>query len=252
LNLFDYSIKRRSKLKEYYANSFHKDEWKRDIQFTLEFGQKVGPTFIELMELSKSQFRQDIFALTELGFKKNGFFVEFGATNGVTLSNTYLLEKRFGYNGILSEPNPKQLGDIRKQRTSFVDNSCVWRETGQTLKFIERGDLSTLENFSELDMHGEKRKGRPKFDVETISLSDLCRKYHAPAQIDYLSIDTEGSELEILSHHKFDEYTFKVITVEHNYTKNRDKIFSLLTSNGYERKFEHLSHTDDWYSLKNS
>jgi len=249
-DLFDYTIKRRSKLKEYLKNSFHKEEWKRDIKFAMEFAHKIGPDFINLMEFSKSQFRQDIFVLNELGFKKNGYFVEFGATNGVDISNTHLLEKHFGYTGILSEPNPKQLGDIRSQRTSIVDVSCVWKETGKTLKFVEKGDLSTLEGFSELDMHGKKRRGRPTFDVQTISLNDLCEKYNAPAQIDYLSIDTEGSELEILSHHNFDAYTFKVITVEHNYTKNREKIFELLTSKGYLRKYEQLSQTDDWYSLK--
>jgi len=99
-------------------------------------------------------------------------------------------------------------------------------------------------------MHGKKRQGRPTFEVQTISLNDLCKKYNAPAQIDYLSIDTEGSELEILSHHNFNAYTFKVITVEHNYSKNREKIFELLTSKGYLRKYEQLSQTDDWYSLK--
>jgi hypothetical protein len=131
LNIFDYSIKRRSKLKEYFANSFNKEEWKRDIEFTLAFGNKVGQNFIEFMELSKSQFRQDLFALIELDFKKNGFFVEFGATDGVTLSNTFLLEKHFGYTGILSEPNPRQMGDIRNKRSSFIDENCVWKETGK-------------------------------------------------------------------------------------------------------------------------
>ena len=53
-------------------------------------------------KLSKSQLKQDIFVLLETGFKRNGFFVEFGATNGIDLSNTYLLEKRFGWNGILA------------------------------------------------------------------------------------------------------------------------------------------------------
>lgn len=53
---------------------------------------------------SYSQLRQDLFVLNQLKFKKNAFFVEFGATNGINLSNTYLLEKKFNWNGILVEP----------------------------------------------------------------------------------------------------------------------------------------------------
>jgi hypothetical protein len=53
---------------------------------------------------SQSQYKQDIFVLTQLGFKRNGYFAEFGATNGLELSNSYLLERQFGWSGILAEP----------------------------------------------------------------------------------------------------------------------------------------------------
>lgn len=63
---------------------------------------------------SKAQLRQDLFALSYLDFKKNGYFVEFGATNGVDLSNTYLMEKEFGWNGILAEPAVVWHKDLKK------------------------------------------------------------------------------------------------------------------------------------------
>ena len=62
-------------------------------------------------------------------------------------------------------------------------------------------------------------------------------KYNAPKFIDYLSIDTEGSEYEILKNFDFKSYKFRVITCEHNYNENREKIYELLTENGYERRF---------------
>ena len=57
-----------------------------------------------IAEKSRAQLKQDIFVLLETGFKRDGYFVEFGATNGVDLSNSWLLEKAFGWTGILAEP----------------------------------------------------------------------------------------------------------------------------------------------------
>jgi hypothetical protein len=75
----------------------------------------------------------------------------------------------------------------------------------------------------------------------------VTRKHNAPKDIDYLSIDTEGSEFEILSAHDFSEYSFKVIPCEHNFTDMREKIHDLLSAQGYVRKYENLSKFDDWY-----
>jgi len=75
----------------------------------------------------------------------------------------------------------------------------------------------------------------------------LLDKYKAPGTIDFLSIDTEGSEYEILRNFEFNKYQFRVITCEHNYGPGREEIFALLTGHGYVRKFEELSTFDDWY-----
>ncbi|WP_199925172.1 FkbM family methyltransferase [Neorhizobium sp. SOG26] len=75
----------------------------------------------------------------------------------------------------------------------------------------------------------------------------MLRKYGAPRQIDYLSIDTEGSEFDILQAFDFGEYEFGIITCEHNYTPQREKIHDLLVANGYVRVWEKVSRFDDWY-----
>ena len=249
LAFFNISIKNKSLLDNLLEDSVQSKKWMDDIRFAIQFGPRVGPSLADLMHKSKSQINQDIFALCELNFMKNGFFVDFGATDGITLSNSYLLEKEYGFNGILAEPNPRQRKNIKSIRSAIVEEHCVWAESGLTLSFLDVGDHSTLEKFSSQDLHSEKRKNQKIFMVETISLTDMLCKYDAPNLIDYLSIDTEGSEFDILSSHDFSKYMFKVITVEHNYELQREQIFNLLTQHGYQRKFEDISLQDDWYVL---
>lgn len=218
-----------------------------------EFLVAVGPTetasLLSALKRSKSQLYQDIFVLAELGMKRNGYFVEFGATNGVDLSNTYLLEKEYGWTGILAEPAKCWHGALHQNRQSHIETKCVWSRSNASLEFSETDmpELSTLLSYSSCDFHAETRKKGISYPVETISLSDMLEKYNAPAAIDYLSIDTEGSEFDILSNFDFDRYQIKVITCEHNFSAMRERICDLLTARGYRRRFEELSQWDDWY-----
>ena len=240
---FNIAIRSKSKLEKKLANSISLEKWRHDIEFTLQIGFHLGPDFLKLIKLSKAQYRQDLFALKELKLKKGGFFVEFGATDGVSGSNTFLLEKEFNYKGILAEPNPNQRKNIEIERKAIIVKECVWAKSGENLKFTDDGDLSTLDLFKKL------KNSKSYFNVSTISLTDMLDKYNAPPLIDYLSIDTEGSEFDILSTHDFSKYNFSVITVEHNYTEQREKIHQLLSKKGYLRKYKELSMQDDWYIL---
>jgi FkbM family methyltransferase len=199
---------------------------------------------------SCSQLHQDLFVLSQLNFKTNGYFVEFGATNGITLSNTYLLEKRYNWSGIIAEPATCWHGELFKNRQCNIDTNCVWMESNKTLLFRETNtaELSTISSFSDCDSHALERQTQPKqYEVNTISLNDLLAKYNAPRVIDYLSIDTEGSEYEILKNFDFSNYSFKIITCEHNHTPSRDLIYNLLTFHGYTRVLKEVSQFDDWY-----
>lgn len=207
---------------------------------------------LKYFDNSKSQLRQDLFALSHLNFKENGYFIEFGATNGIELSNTYLMETVFGWNGILAEPATVWHTDLKANRKCNIDTNCVWTNSNSTIKFnqVAFAELSTISNYSDSDAHKQARKEGRTYNVNTISLNDLLAKYNAPKNIDYLSIDTEGSEYEILNNFDFSQHTFEVITCEHNYTPMREDLHHLLTSKGYRRIFEDLSLFDDWYVRK--
>lgn len=207
----------------------------------------------DLASKSKAQLKQDMFVLVELGFKRDGYFVEFGATNGVELSNTYMLEKEFGWDGILAEPARVWHDALKANRNCHISFDCVWSKSHELVPFNQTSaaELSTIDTFSNVDEHAQARKTGDKYEVYTCSLLDLLKKYNAPKDIDYLSIDTEGSEFDILSAFDFDAYNIKVITCEHNYTPMREKIFELLSSKGYTRKHTGVSRFDDWYVINN-
>lgn len=168
-----------------------------------------------------SQIGQDLFVLSETNFKKNGFFVEFGATNGISLSNTYILEKEYGWRGILAEPAKFWQIELANNRICNIEHNCVWKESGITMTFTEAdmSEYSTISKFKSADSLSQHRGGI-SYAVQTISLEALL-----------------------------DKYKFKLITCEHNHSENREKIFQLLTKNGYTRKYESISRVDDWYVL---
>jgi FkbM family methyltransferase len=198
---------------------------------------------------SKSELGQDLFALAATGLKRGGTFVEFGAGDGILSSNTWLLETAFGWKGILAEPAAVWHAPLFKNRTAQIEPSCVWRTSGELLPFEQatRPELSTLAGFRDHDGHGARRRVARSYGVKTISLLDLLAKYDAPREIDYLSLDTEGSELAILEAFDFDRYAFRVITCEHNFSPAREKVHTLLRARGYVRKFEAHSRFDDFY-----
>jgi len=198
---------------------------------------------------SHSQFLQDLWVAYELGSRRNGFFVEFGGADGVKGSNSYLLEREFGWSGIIAEPAHVWYPALPRNRHCFIDRRCVWTQSGETLTFNQPAIAahSTIDSYSAADLHADTRVEGLRYPVETVSLIDLLGHWNAPRRIDYLSIDTEGSELDILTSFDFAAYDIRLISVEHNHTDKRDALMALLTGHGYRRKFEKLSNVDDWY-----
>jgi len=218
-----------------------------DIKFIKKITPKNVSRVLNYIDLSQSQLRQDLFVLSELNFKEKGFFVEFGATDGRFLSNTYLLEKKFNWTGILVEPEKIFHKKLLKNRNCFIDKNCVYKNSNSNILFNETTspELSTIEKYKNLDLHN--RYSLKKYNVQTISLNDLLFKYNAPKIIDYISIDTEGSEYEILSNFNFKKFKFKIITCESNFHVNANLINKLLENNGYIRKLNEITKFDNWY-----
>ena len=224
-----------------------------------------------LLTKSKSQLGQDIFVSAYTALNQNNFFIEFGATNGITHSNTYILEKELNWDGILVEPARVWHKDLEFNRNCIIDKRCIFTKSGENMEFLtvekkckhseiiyngidpEPG-LSSLKKYADNGDWASKvrLKNSKKEIVETITLNDLMDFYNAPQRIDYLSIDSEGSEYDILKSFDFSKRKIYIISVEHNFHPiNRKKIYNILRENGYKRVYENLSKFDDWYIIRN-
>jgi FkbM family methyltransferase len=206
-----------------------------------------------LRDRAMSQLGQDLWVLEMTAYKRGGYFVEFGATDGVLLSNTYLLETEFGWTGLCAEPNPKMFAQLQHNRKCTVSDACIAGVSGQEVDFIFAGAFGGIAEHCSADEHGARRAAYAAAGhvgrLSTVSLHDFLQRYRAPRDIDYLSIDTEGSELEILANFPFERWNIRLITVEHNHTPRRQSIFELLHRHGYQRKEREW---DDWYSRMDS
>jgi FkbM family methyltransferase len=201
--------------------------------------------------MSYSQLAQD---LTVINFFKkfNGYFIEIGAIDGIELSNTYLLEKKYNWKGICVEPIPRKFDMLCKNRpNSLCSNKAVFSESNRTVIFDIANNAEFLSGISDcIDCHSAAvNANKTQIVVQTITLNDLLEQFNAPPFIEYLSLDTEGSELEILKAVDFQKYTFGIIDVEHNFVEpRRTQIRELLTSNGYV--FVKENQWDDHYIHK--
>ena len=207
----------------------------------------------------KSQLYQDVFASFVIGNQFDKTFLEFGATDGLELSNSFMLENTLNWSGVLSEPSP-QWHEVLKENRQYtkIIKKCIWSESGKILDFFmsDRGNFSTLNEFIDSDKYSmpfntESRKKAGKLiTVETISLNDVIKEYFNNTSPSYISIDTEGSEFKILESFNFKKYRPKVFTVEHNFTELQNKIDELMVSKNYERIFRKLTSFDAWYVSK--
>ena len=204
----------------------------------------------------KSQLYQDVFASFVIGDKFDKTFFEFGATNGIDLSNSYMLETLLNWKGVLSEPSPQWHSDLKKNRPNAnIITDCIWSESDKELDFFvsDDGVLSSLNDFKESDkisMPGNTRarlKNGKIISVKTISLNQAIEKEFKFKSPSYISVDTEGSEYEILKVFDFKKFRPVVFTIEHNFTELEIKIDELMKANDYLRVFKKITTFDAWY-----
>ena len=180
-----------------------------------------------------------------LGKYRSGFFVDAGCFDGTQISNTLRLE-RMGWRGICIDAFPR---NFSARKRSQVVQAVLSGRDGEEVDFT----ISSIPEISGISEHlcdtGWERFPHEKVRLRTRRLQDILDELNAPRFIEYLNMDIEGCELDVLSSFPFERYRFGCISVEHNYHWERKAaIRKILESNGYrlEREIE----TDDWYSAE--
>lgn len=170
------------------------------------------------------QAQQDKFVLNLLNFKKNGFFIEIGSNDPISINNTFILEKNYNWNGIMIEYDPRYLDlyKIHRQNSIHIIN-----------------------------------------DARNINYKELFINNNVPNNIDYLQIDLEVDNrstlttLELLDNQVLDTYKFATITFEHDIYRGNffDTKFisrNIFKNRGYIPIFTNINNGginsfEDWY-----
>lgn len=201
---------------------------------------------------SQPATKQDIWVCDRLRQKRQGYFVEIGAHNGVHHSNTLMLQEDFGWIGVLVEPNPKFHAELAANRPGVKIDHTVIGPREEEVQFVLGDSFGGIWATMPEDWKQEHLiRENPVVMRKTKTLRRLLDENCTPATIDYLSLDVEGAELDILSSFfaQPTTYRFNVITVEFRY----DQMFlegleDLLERNGYV--LEHVEAFDAFFTHK--
>ncbi len=206
-----------------------------------------GAWFLSLPRYS--QIYQDDWVLQMLRFRRDGFFAEVGGHDGVANSNTVLLERVFGWTGMIVEANPRWHREICRNRTATAFNNAAFSTSGQSLEFVDAGAVGGLIEHLQEDIHAGTRndainKGRV-IQVIGRRVDEMLVSAGAPEIVDYLSVDTEGSEAEVLRSIDFSRQKVALLTVEHGGVEaKRDEVMRILEPFGFLRR---RTWFEDWF-----
>lgn len=174
--------------------------------------------------------------------KPTGFFLDIGANDGISYSNTYFFEKELGWKGICIEPIPSVFKKLEENRNSINVNGCVADFEGKGIFYEVTGYAEMLSGLkSKYDLRHLKRIEDElknyggtvsETTVNCFDLNKILEKCNVK-DIDYCSIDIEGGELDVLKTIDFDKFNFNAISIENNYDDIR--INQCMKSNGFKK-----------------
>ncbi len=175
------------------------------------------------------QLNQDKWVLEQLvarGFTIGapGFYVDVGAFDGRKYSNTWLFE-RIGWNGICVEAQELSFKHLQANRPNAINVHSIVTNNGRDVLFVENNAQPMLSKVTKTHVQGLSKPSK--------TLTQILEECDAPRKIDYLSIDVEGMDYEVLEGLKIENYDITCITIEHNGEDQGSDIANWLWANNY-------------------
>jgi FkbM family methyltransferase len=196
-----------------------------------------------------SQFREDRLLEQIFRGKKAGHCVEVGAHDGITGSNTYLFERK-GWKCVLVEAVPELCEQIRRFRTGTVFNCAASSNAGEAAFYI----ADAVESWSALHLT-ESLKERitsgmiavREIKVSKRKLDDILNEAGV-SEVDFISIDVEGHELDVLKGFSTERFRPRILIIEDNGENTGSGVTEYMEGKGYIKFFR--TGVNDWYGMR--
>lgn len=204
-------------------------------------------------EYFRSQFNEDRILANHFNNKTNGVCIEIGAYNGEDLSNTYYFEK-IGWDCILVEAIPELAAICREKRkfSTVINCAVVDPDSPSSLEFEIAEDVKAMSSVSITKDNLRKVKGYAgqlsirKVLVPARTLDSILEESDFQT-IDFITIDVEGSEWNVLQGFTLSKWQPKVLIIERNSFFPNLKIMKYLQQNDYILQM--TTGCNDWFYL---
>ena len=185
---------------------------------------------------------EDEFVINYFSNKTNGFLLDISAADGVTGSNSFKLIDDYNWGGILVEPCAAHTQNLKLLYDDLPDVHCFFGAINNN-----KESITFFEHYGKFIGHSNtvtSNNSTHSYDVKCVSINDLLEQYNAPNEIDFISLDIEGSESEVLDYFNFDKYKVKLWCIEES-----ERFRELLSSKGYA-KIATIGEINDFWELK--
>lgn len=207
--------------------------------------------------LAGSQNGEDMELLKKyFGGMRGGTFMELGALDGQTYSNTLFFEQHMGWHGVLIEANPDLFEKLQKDRFQSVAVHAAVCGEERVLHWASNRETPAVNGLIELMSAKHRARWFPKVQVQTLPVvrcmpmrTILSRVLGIPRiHFDFVSLDVEGGELDVLKSVDWDAMTVDVWMVESDGTapENEKAVNALLRERGFKLVREHFLNSN-WF-----